>query len=167
LGGYVAVDAAMAASQTVAFLAPFLPYLFKLGEAAAEEAGSRLGAVAWERAKVLWANLVPAVEPDERALVAAERLATAPERRELRSRLRAELGRLLEGDPRLAADVERLLSNHQPSDSGTVIQHGPVTDSITIGNVGSITGNVGNITHYRGTWSRRRRPGPRFTDEPG
>jgi hypothetical protein len=41
--------------NTVAFLAPFLPYLLKAGEKAAEEAGRRLGAAAWEQAQALWA----------------------------------------------------------------------------------------------------------------
>ena len=43
------------ARQIVQFLAPFLPYLLKAGEKAAEEAGRRLGAAAWEQAQALWA----------------------------------------------------------------------------------------------------------------
>ncbi len=43
--------------QLVQFLAPFLPYLLKAGEKAAEEAGKKLGEAAWERAKGLWGKL--------------------------------------------------------------------------------------------------------------
>lgn len=41
------------AQQTVSFLTPFLPYLLKAGEKAAEEAGKKRGAGAWEAVKAL------------------------------------------------------------------------------------------------------------------
>ncbi|MFN3742605.1 MAG: hypothetical protein ACK4VW_08055 [Anaerolineales bacterium] len=47
--------------QLVSFLSPFLPYLLKMGEQAAEEAGKKLGMDAWERAKALWGRLRPKV----------------------------------------------------------------------------------------------------------
>ncbi len=43
--------------QVTTFLAPFLPYLLKAGEKAAEEVGKKLGADAWEKAKSLWGRL--------------------------------------------------------------------------------------------------------------
>jgi hypothetical protein len=46
----------------VIFLLPFLPYLLKAGEKAAEEAGKKLGAGAWEWAKTMWGKLRPKVE---------------------------------------------------------------------------------------------------------
>ncbi len=43
--------------QLTTFLAPFLPYLLKAGEKAAEEAGKKFGEAAWEQAKALWEKL--------------------------------------------------------------------------------------------------------------
>ena len=57
--------------EAVAFLAPFLPYLLKVGENAAEEAGKKLGQQAgggaWEKAKALWAKLRPKAEAKDAA----------------------------------------------------------------------------------------------------
>ena len=58
------------ARQIVQFLAPFLPYLLKAGEKAAEEVGRKLGAAAWEQARALWARLRPKVEARPAAQVA-------------------------------------------------------------------------------------------------
>lgn len=44
---------AQSIQQLTAFLAPFLPYLLKIGEKAAEEGGKRFGTAAWEQAKAL------------------------------------------------------------------------------------------------------------------
>lgn len=47
------MDIATLAKEMTLFLTPVLPYLFKAGEKAAEEAGKKLGGDAWERAKGL------------------------------------------------------------------------------------------------------------------
>lgn len=35
------------------FLLPFLPYLLKMGDKAAEEVGKKIGEAAWDKAKAL------------------------------------------------------------------------------------------------------------------
>jgi hypothetical protein len=70
----MAQDLAQTAAQLVQFLAPFLPYLLKAGEEAAQEAGKKFGADAWEQAKALWGKL----RPRERVAQAAQDLAAAP-----------------------------------------------------------------------------------------
>jgi hypothetical protein len=47
----VTMDITTLAKDVTLFLTPFLPYLLKAGEKAAEEAGKKLGGDAWERAK--------------------------------------------------------------------------------------------------------------------
>ena len=56
------MDVTTLAKDLVVFLTPFLPYLLKAGEKAAEEAGKKFGGDAWDRAKGLWAKLRPKVE---------------------------------------------------------------------------------------------------------
>jgi len=90
-------------SQLVPLLAPFLPYLLKLGEKAAEEAGKRLGADAWDRAKALWARL----RSKERVAQAAQDLAESPDDADAQEILRLQLKKLLEADPSLAAEVAK------------------------------------------------------------
>jgi hypothetical protein len=58
------------ARQIVQFLAPFLPYLLKAGEKAAEEAGRKLGAAAWEQAQD---PLGPTAPQEERGAGGADR----------------------------------------------------------------------------------------------
>ncbi len=53
------MDVTTLAKDVAAFLAPFLPYLLKAGEKAAEEAGKKLGGDAWDKAKSLWGKLRP------------------------------------------------------------------------------------------------------------
>ncbi|MHC5861925.1 MAG: hypothetical protein ACYTXK_34010, partial [Nostoc sp.] len=43
------------------FLVPFLPFLLKLGNKAAEGAAEKFGVDAWEKAKAIWAKLYPKV----------------------------------------------------------------------------------------------------------
>ncbi len=48
--------------QRTTFLTPFLPYLLKAGEKAAEEAGKKLSEAAWEQAKTKGGKPHPKVE---------------------------------------------------------------------------------------------------------
>ena len=109
--------------QLVTFLAPFLPYLLKMGEQAAEEAGKKLGAEAWEGAKALWAKLKPKVEAKPAAREAAQ------------TALQWQREKVLAEDEALADEVRQTLQS-QPARQ--VIARG--ARSIAIG--GSVSGSV-------------------------
>ena len=106
----MADDLAQLAAQLVAGLAPVAPWLVKVGEGAAGEAGSRVGGGAVEGVRRIWARLRPAVDADERASSALVELAAAPDDEDLRAQLRVQFGRLLASDHQLAASLARLLA---------------------------------------------------------
>ena len=91
--------------QVTTFLAPFLPYLLKAGEKAAEEIGKKLGADAWEKAKSLWGRL--RFKPNVAQV--AETVAALPDNQSLRAALQEEVARALEQDKSLAQEVARLM----------------------------------------------------------
>jgi hypothetical protein len=106
----MADDLVHLAAQLVASLAPVAPWLVKVGEGAAEEAGSRVGGGAVEGVRRIWARLRPAVDADERASRALVELAAAPDDEDLRAQLRVQFGRLLAANRQLAASLARLLA---------------------------------------------------------
>ncbi len=86
---------------------PLLPYLFKAGEAAAEEAGKNLAGAAWDELKKLWGMLRPKIEAKPVALEAAHEAAVAPDDKDAQAALRFQLKKLLTEDPALAAAVDQ------------------------------------------------------------
>ena len=90
-------------------LAPFLPYLLKMGEQAAEEAAKKFGAEAWEGAKALWARLKPKVAARPATQEAVQEVAAHPEDEDARAALRLQLRKLLAEDETLAREVQRML----------------------------------------------------------
>jgi len=54
------VDASLV-QEVVAFVAPVLPFLAKMGEKAADEAAKKIGVDGWEKAKAVWGDLAPAL----------------------------------------------------------------------------------------------------------
>jgi hypothetical protein len=107
------------AGRIVQALIPFLPYLLRIGDAAADEVGRRMGAAAWERARALWERLYPrrSVEPVAQAVLAS------PDNRALREALREEIARALAEDEALAQELARLLPQPRPTGQ-TVIASG-------------------------------------------
>jgi len=95
------------ARQIVQFLAPFLPYLLRAGEKAAEEVGRKLGAAAWEKAQALWARLRRKKNVEQVAQTAA----ALPDNPALRDALRVEIARALAEDPALQEEVRRLMQS--------------------------------------------------------
>lgn len=94
------------------FLAPFLPFLLKAGEAAAQEAGARFGEDAWTHARRLWNRLWPSVEAKPAALEAVDDAADQPDDDHLTA-LKVQLQKILDGDGGLASDIERLFAEAQ------------------------------------------------------
>ena len=96
------MDVTTLAKELAVFLIPFLPYLLKAGEKAAEEAGKKLGSDAWDRAKGLWAKLRPKVEAKPAAQEAVQDAAVAPNDDDIQAALRLQLRKLLAEDAVLA-----------------------------------------------------------------
>ena len=103
------MDIQTLSQQLITSLAPFLPYLLKMGEQAAEEAAKKLGAEAWEGAKALWAKLKPKVEANPAAQEAVQEAADHPEDADARAALRLQLRKLLAEDEALAYEVQQAL----------------------------------------------------------
>jgi hypothetical protein len=100
------------ARQIVQFLAPFLPYLLRAGEKAAEEAGRKLGAAAWEQAQALWARLRRKKNVEQ----VAQTVAALPDNQALREALREEIARALAEDPALREEVTAIYSRVEVRD---------------------------------------------------
>lgn len=99
------MDITTLAKEITLFLAPFLPYLLKVGEKAAEEAGKKLGGDAWERAKGLWGKFRPKVEARPAAREAMADVAAEPQNEDAQAALRLQLRKLLAEDEELAAEI--------------------------------------------------------------
>jgi hypothetical protein len=114
-------------------LIPLLPYLLRIGDAAADEVGRRMSAAAWEQIRALWKRLClrRSVEPVAQAVVAS------PDNPALREALREEIARALAEDDSLAQELARLLPQSGPAGQ-TVIASGE--RSVAIG--GSVSGSV-------------------------
>ena len=129
------MDIQTLSQQLLAFLAPFLPYLLKMGEKAAEETGKKLGAEAWEGATALWTKLQPKVQAKPAAQEAVQEAAAHPEDEDAQAALRLQLRKLLAEDETLAGEVQRMLDTPAVRQ---VIAEG--ARSVAIG--GSMSGSV-------------------------
>jgi len=106
------MDIPLLADALTMFLAPALPYLLGLGGKAAEEAAKKLGEEGLEKAKALWGRLKPKVEATQpAALETARDVAKKPEDAGAQAALTYQLRKVLETDPDLAREVERLLDD--------------------------------------------------------
>lgn len=131
------------------FLSPFLPYLLKLGDKAAEEAAKKLGGDAWEKAKAIWSKLRPKVEAKEEAKVGVQQVAAKPESEARQLVLREELETLLKDNPDLATAITQIIESDSSAASTitNIDLQGQNTQSAgdnakQIGQIGS----AGNIT---------------------
>lgn len=108
------LDLVVLAKETVTFLAPFLPYLIKAGEGAAEEAGKKLGEKAgggaWEKAKALWTKLRLKVEEKSAAKEAVLDVAAVPGDEDALATFRQQLKKLFAEDESLAKEVSEMQS---------------------------------------------------------
>lgn len=106
------LDLVTLAKETVTFLAPFLPYLLKAGEGAAEEAGKQLGEKAgggaWDKAKALWAKLHPKTEAKSAVKEAVQEVAAAPDDEDARAALRLQLKKILAEDESMAQEISEM-----------------------------------------------------------
>lgn len=111
------MDVTTLANELVQALAPFLPYLTKLGRETAERAGREFGAGAWDHARTLWERLTRSLAERPTALESVRDAAEAPDDADARAALRLQLRKLLAEDEQLAGDLRRLL-DERPGRSG-------------------------------------------------
>jgi hypothetical protein len=103
-------------------LAPALPYLLNIGNAAASEAGKAIGAEAWTRASCAWRKLQPAVSQRPAAREAAEDLAHNTNDPDALAAFRQQLRKVLSDEPQLIEELKPLLESNQTTT--TVIASG-------------------------------------------
>jgi hypothetical protein len=92
------------AQKISAFLLSLLPYLLKIGDKVAEEAGKKIGGEAWDKAKALWDKLRRKKNVEQVAQTAA----ALPDNQALREALREEIARALQEDSALREEIARL-----------------------------------------------------------
>ncbi len=134
-----------------AFLSPFLPFLVKLGEKAADTAAGKFGEDAWNKAKAIWSKLHPKLEAKKDVKVVAELVAADPENEPRQALLQAELKTLLEENPDLAEAIIKIMQQDAPDGTpgAQTIQNVIGSKNQVIGQVygGNVFGNIeGNVT---------------------
>jgi hypothetical protein len=105
------MDITILATTLTTFLAPYLPYLLKAGEKAAEEAGKKFGGEAWDQAKAIWQKLRPKVEAKPAAQEIVNDAAAATDDADVQAALRSQIRKLLTEDTTLAQEVDRLMQD--------------------------------------------------------
>ena len=102
------------AALLASFLSPFVPHLLKLGhpiaEGAGKELGKKLGAGTWDKAQKIWGKVFPKVKDKPLAKGAIEALAEDAQDEDAGDTLAKQLKKLLDSDPDLAQDLEKLVT---------------------------------------------------------
>ncbi len=135
------LDVALVASAAVQVLAPILRRLLAAGaEKAAEAAGEGV-------AETLWEKLKAKIFAKESTVAVAKEVAAAPEDKGAQKVLEVQLAQILEADPNLAAEIEKLLRKaggfHQEArlqGDGAIAQAGPGGKAVAAGKGGIAIG---------------------------
>ncbi|MBD2256783.1 hypothetical protein [Pseudanabaena sp. FACHB-2040] len=132
-----------------ALLNSCMPFLMKLGEKAAESAGSQIGPDAWETAKKIWGKLHPKLVAKDDARIAAEQVAAKPESEARKAVFQEELETLLKENPDLEEAIARIMQESPLTTAGVQINQtvtnneGQVIGQMTGGKaIGRIDGNI-------------------------
>lgn len=147
------LDVALIASATVGVLAPILRHLLKAGaEKAVESASEGVAGTIWEKLKGKIFGK-PTVEG------AAQEVAATPDSKRAQARFESHIEEILEEDPNLAAEIEKLLRQgghlHQEANlqgDGAIAQAGPGGRAVAAGKGGIAIGgdSHGDIRIGRG-----------------
>lgn len=100
-----------------AFLAPFLPFLMKLGNKVVEGAAQKSGEDGWDKAKAVWEKLHPKVEAKDEAKLAVQQVVAKPESEARIAVLQEELETLLKENPDLEAAIAQIMESDSPAES--------------------------------------------------
>ncbi len=132
----------MDTSQLTQFLAPLLPYLLKgsieLAKSAAGELGKKLSADSWEGLKKLAGRIQQKAAAKPALHEALTDAQANPQDEDALAALRLQLKKLLQEDPGLLAEAQRLLAPIQTS--GTTVVTASGERSVAIG--GDVSGSV-------------------------
>jgi hypothetical protein len=126
------MDVAFLAKSLTVFLGPFLPYLIKMGEKAAEDVSSKFTAGAWDKAKTLWGKLQPKVAAKPIVQAAVEDVAKSPEDQDSQTVLEIQMKKMLNEDQEFAKEIFRLMQEEKEQAPGTtnIVQN--VGDNSTV-----------------------------------
>jgi hypothetical protein len=131
-----------------AFLAPALPFLFRGAESAADDAAHSLGTAAWEHAQRLWSRITERLGDAPLASAAAQEAATHPDDPRALQALELGLQRLLDDDPGLRAEIERLWKETQAAVPGAAVASGDRSIAVS-GTVEGFFNTGDNVTQGR------------------
>ncbi len=127
-------------------LSAALPFLMKIGDKAAESAGSKMGTDAWEMAKKIWEKLHPKVQEKPEVLSAAQAVAASPDDEDSRDFLQKKLTKLLQENPDLEAAIAQILQGNPAVAAGTQVNV-QSNQGVVAGNIsgGSVIGSIGTV----------------------
>ncbi len=134
-------------ASLTAFLAPLLPALLNIGSRVAQETVEAVGEEAVGLGRRIWDRLRGKVEAKPAATEAVNDVAEHPDDEDLQAALRVQLRKLLEEDPELAADLDRLWEEGKASGAVNVTVTASGAGSVAIGRDARDT----NITTTTGT----------------
>lgn len=117
------MDIALLAKETVALLAPLLPYLLKAGDKAVETVGEKVGEKALIWGGRLWDKLKSKAETRPAVKEALEDTSKTPSDEDAQGALRLQLKKLLAEDRILAQQVAELLTKAK-ADGVTILAAG-------------------------------------------
>jgi len=150
------IDPISLAAIAIGFLPRALPYLTKLGSAMGDsltkEAGDKFGPEAWETAKSIWSKIGGKLMEKPAAKDAVSDVISNPEDKDNIASLRKEIRKVLEEDPSLAAELQKIVENRVKADitlqnvmnsvvQGVEIEGGPAVVDLTI--------KAGDVTNSR------------------
>jgi hypothetical protein len=122
----------------VKFLAPCLPFLLNMSGKVAEGASQKVGEDAWNKAKAIWAKLLPKVEAKEAAKEAAADVAQNPEDEDLQASLRVQIKKILDADTTLAEEIAKIWQETKSADSSVSLNAQSYDESIQINTAGDV-----------------------------
>jgi hypothetical protein len=132
-----------------ALISSCLPSLLKLGDQAAEVAGSKIAGDAWETAKKIWAKLRPKVEEKKAVTNAVEELIESPDDDYCKEVLQKKLQKLIQENQDLTEAIAKILEESAPLTPSVQINQtvtnneGQVIGQMTGGKaIGRIDGNI-------------------------
>jgi hypothetical protein len=105
------MDLKKLATDVIVFLTPFFPYLVLGGEAAAKEAGKKLGEAAWTKAMSLWDKIRSLGRDNAKLSKTIELLAEDPGDEDTQFILAKSLAKQLESSPELATDLISIIKD--------------------------------------------------------
>ncbi|MBD2210223.1 hypothetical protein H6G27_10065 [Nostoc linckia FACHB-104] len=132
----------------VKFLAPCLPFLLNVGNKAIEGASQKVGEDGWNKAKAIWAKLLPKVEAKEAAKEAAADVAQNPDDEDLQASLRVQIKKILDSDTALAEEIAKIWQETKSADGSVNLNAQSYDESIQINKAGGVDNSTYDFRRY-------------------